>query len=89
MHQILKRNPGKLKMHVLTLMWHLLGAICVLIGLYVFKNKETLQMGEGLIGLMAIYFVVDSLFFHLFIWMKHKPNQALSREESEELLDSF
>ena len=87
MHQVAKKAPAPFKVHLLALMWHILGSICVLVGLYVFKNSETLRLGSDLIYLMLFYFAADSLLFHLAIWKFHNPNYKQLKPNRDELLD--
>lgn len=89
MHQITKKEPQPYKVHLLALMWHILGSICVLVGLYVFKNSETLRLGSELIYLMLFYFAADSVLFHLAIWKFHKPNYSKLKPNRDELLDDI
>ncbi|PWL31564.1 MAG: hypothetical protein DCO96_05015 [Fluviicola sp. XM-24bin1] len=64
----LRSKPEKMTVHLITFMLHLLGAVLTFSALMVVFGDLLPDEFETLI---AMYFLVDSIFFHLFIYLKH------------------
>lgn len=85
---ILKKERTRAQIHGLVFMWHVIGSILVYMGLIVFANTEMRGEGAGFVFLIMLgYFIVDSIYFMLFI-NKHTKTITASEIFNEDLLDS-
>ncbi len=84
---ILNQELTRSQIHLRVLLYHVVGAILVFLGLIVFANHE-MQSSAGIAALIMLgYFTIDSIYFALFI---HRNTREIIVSEiyNEDLLDT-
>lgn len=81
----LKKKPTKSELHIRTFFLHILGS-CITVALLVLMVGEEIP-GELFLAIFG-YFVIDSLFFHAFIQMKHEQKEDAPVALNDDILDS-
>lgn len=84
---ILKKERTRYKIHSLVFMWHAIGSLLVFIGLVIFANSE-IKNGAGMVVLIMLgYFVIDSIYFAVFI-NRNTRTVVATEIFNKDLLDS-
>jgi len=84
---VLKKKRTKDEIHLRVFIIHLIGSILVFIGILFFLEDNRDEIGFYIMALMAGYFTVDSVYFHLSINRK-AVNESYENTPELELLDS-
>lgn len=85
MHRILKNDFSKAQVHMLTFGMHFIGSLLVF---FVIITLGTVGSEQGaLLLLMAGYFLLDSIFFHIIIQTMYKEVHVV--RQHEDILDDF
>lgn len=83
---VLKKERTRKQIHRLVFMWHSIGSVLVFLGLAVFANSEMKNGADEILLIMLGYFVIDSIYFAVFI-NRNTRKVVASELFNEELLD--
>lgn len=83
MYGIIKKKPTRNDLHKWTFFLHVAGSLFTYIALIIFDTEFAFPLA----GIMAGYFALDSILFHVFIQLKHPVR--IEKISSPEILDDM